>query len=85
MQMNVNMHDPAAFANWFSRAYGEPPLDELPDLRERLLHLEGYYHGMCRLRRAGIGYTVFDERSDEWLAFADLDAVECELKARSIQ
>lgn len=39
--MNVEMSDPATFANWFSQAYGEPPPDKLPDTRERLLHFEG--------------------------------------------
>jgi hypothetical protein len=83
--MNVNMHDTAAFANWFSQAYGEPPPDELPDPRERLLHLEGYYLGLCCLSRRGSGYTALDECSDKLLAFVDLDAVERELKTRSNQ
>ena len=83
--MNVNMNDTAAFANWFSRAYGEPMPDELLDPRERRLHLEGYYLGLCRLSRCGVGYTAFDECSGEWLAFADLDAVERELKTPSNQ
>jgi hypothetical protein len=79
------MQDPAAFADWFARAYGEPPPDELPDQRERLLHLEGYYRGLCRLSRRGGGYAVFDECSGEWLTFADLDAFEREIEARSNQ
>jgi hypothetical protein len=83
--MNVNMNDPATFAKWFSQVYGEPAPDELPDLRERLLHLEGYYLGVCRLRSERHGYTAFDECSGEWLDFADLDVVERDLKTRAIQ
>jgi hypothetical protein len=88
LPMNWNLNtlrdDPAAFKNWCSQAYGEPK-PELPDLRERLLHVEGYYLGLICLQRCGAGYTAFDECSEEWLAFADLDAVERDLEMRANQ